>query len=59
MFVRDYDPNAERKRDNLSLVPEEERTQEESALFSYNYTYGNKTLYVHMYLMPWNPEDAE
>jgi len=59
MFVRDYDPNAERKRDNLSLVPEEERTREESALFSYNYTYNNKSLYVHMYLMPWNPDEAE
>ncbi len=59
MFVRDYDlnaANANRKKEDLSLVPEEERTQEESALFSYDYTYGNKNLYITIFLMPWIPE---
>ena len=57
MFVRDYDPLAE-KKNNLSLVPEAERDREENAMFSYNYTYNNKTLYVHMYLMPWVPGES-
>ncbi len=59
MFVRDYDVQAE-KKDNLTLVPEEERDREESSIFSYQYTYNNKSLYVNMFLMPWNPnEQAE
>ncbi len=56
MYTRDYDPYAEKKRDNLSLVPEEERDREEDAMFSYQYTYDNPSLYVNMYLMPWIPE---
>ena len=55
MFVRDYDPSAP-KKDNLTLVPEEERNREENASFSYHYTYNNPSLYVHMYLMPWIPD---
>ena len=56
MYIRDYDLNAEKKQ-NLSLVPEEERTQEENALFSYDYTYGNQNLYFTIFLMPWIPEE--
>jgi len=57
MYVRDYDPNTEKKQDDLSLVPEEERDREENSLFSYDYTYGNKTLYINCFLMPWVPGD--
>ena len=49
--------NANKKKEDLSLVPEEERTQEESALFSYDYTYGNPNLYINIFLMPWIPEE--
>ena len=58
MYTRDYDMNADLKQD-LSLVPEEERTREETKLFSYNYSYANENLYISMFLMPWIPgEDA-
>ena len=56
MFVRDYDMSAE-KKNNITLVPEEERTRQESSIFSYQYTYNNKTLYINMFLMPWNPNE--
>ncbi len=55
MYVRDYDMNAEKLSKNLTLVPEEERTQEESALFTYSYTYNNPGLYIFSFLMPWIP----
>ena len=58
MYIRDYDMNAELKQD-LTLVPEEERTREETKLFSYAYTYGNENLYVTMFLMPWIPGETE
>ena len=57
MYTRDYDMNAEKKQKDLTLVPEEERTREENALFSYDYTYGNKSLYINIFLMPWIPEE--
>ena len=57
MYTRDYHMNAESKKDNLTLVPEEERTREEGPLFSYDYTYGNKNLYLTIFLMPWIPEE--
>ena len=57
MFTRDYDMYAEKKQKDLSLVPEDERTAEESALFSYDYTYGNENLYINVFLMPWIPEE--
>ena len=56
MYIRDYDPSAD-KKENLSLVPEEERTDPESIQRSYDYTYGNTSLYVHLFLMPWIPGD--
>lgn len=58
MYTRDYHLNADKKQNNLTLVPEEERDREESALFSYDYTYGNKYLYTTIFLMPWIPETA-
>ena len=57
MYTRDYHLNAEKKKDNLTLVPEEERDREESAVFSYDYTYANKYLYITIFLMPWIPEE--
>ena len=44
------------KKTDLTLVPEDERTEEESALFSYHYTYENDKQYVTIFLMPWIPE---
>ena len=61
MYIRDYDlnaANAGQKDKDLSLVPEEERTQSENALFSYEYTYGNENLYFTIFLMPWIPEES-
>ena len=58
MYIRDYDLNAEKIQQDLSLVPEEERTQEESALFSYKYTYNNEGLFIYDFLMPWIPEES-
>ena len=57
MYTRDYHLNAEKKADDLTLVPEEERDREENALFSYGYTYDNKYLYITIFLMPWIPEE--
>ena len=59
MYTRDYHLNAEKKADNMTLVPESERTKEENVLFSYGYTYDNKYLYHTIFLMPWIPEEAE
>ncbi len=56
MYVHDYDPNAEKKTKNISLVPEEERISVDSTAFSYHYTYNDKDIYVNMFLMPWVPE---
>lgn len=57
MYTRDYDLYAEKKSLDLTLVPEDERTQEESALFSWKYTYNNEGLYIYDFLMPWIPEE--
>ncbi len=57
MYTRDYNPNAEKKKDDLTLVPEEERDQEESVIFSYDYTYNNPAMYISYFLMPWVPGD--
>ena len=56
MFVHDYDPNAEKKTKNISLVPENERVAVDSSAFSYKYTYNDKDMYINMFLMPWVPE---
>ena len=57
MYTRDYNQNFEKKKDDLSIVPEAERTQEESITFSYGYTYNNPDMYVSYFLMPWVPGD--
>ena len=59
MFIRDYDMNAEKKQDDLTLVPEEERDREENALFSYDYAYTKKHMYITVFLMPWIPEEGQ
>ncbi len=58
MFVFDYDMNAENIKKNISTVPEEERTEEESKVFTYDYhKSGKKIWYVNCFLMPWVPGD--
>lgn len=61
MYVRDYDMNLasdkKQKMKDMTLVPEEERTQEETNLFSYGYAYKKKKMYITVFLMPWIPED--
>ena len=59
MYVRDYSlPETDKdKKTDLTLVPEDERAEEESALFSYHYTYENDKQYVTIFLMPWIPEE--
>ncbi len=57
MYTRDFDPNAENPKANISLVPEEERDREESLTFSWGYTYNNPSMYVTCFLMPWVPGD--
>ena len=59
MFVHDYDPNAEKKAKNLSLIPKEERTEEETRAFSYKNQYPKFNLYVNMFLMPWIPDQSD
>lgn len=59
MYVRDYDMNAEKKEKNMPLVPVEERDQEESNIFSYNYAYKNRKMYITHFLMPWIPEENQ
>lgn len=60
MYIRDYTlPETDKaKKTDLTLVPEDERTEDESALFSYHYTYENDKQYVTIFLMPWIPEEA-
>lgn len=56
MFVLDYNPNAEKPAKNITVVPKEERTQEETKNFTYvNHTKGG-TYYVNCFLMPWVPD---
>ncbi len=58
MFVFDYDMKAENTKKNISRVPEEERTEEESKIFTYDYhKSGKKIWYVNCFLMPWIPGD--
>ncbi len=57
MFVFDYDMNAENQKKNISFVPEEERTEEESTVFTYGYHKKKTTWYVNCFMMPWIPGD--
>lgn len=69
MYIRDYDMNAEvdtnqKKSTNLTLVPEDERTVEESNCMEYaipvakpsSNAGGKYSYYVNCFLMPWVPE---
>ena len=56
MFIYDYDSNAEKKK-NIMLVPKEERTGEETKIFTYGNHVKNKKWYVNCFLMPWVPGD--
>lgn len=56
-YIRDYDPAAEKLNLDLTLVPEEERDQPESLIFSYDYTYGNDKMYISKFLMTWLPSE--
>ena len=55
MYVHDYDMNLADSEKNLSVVPEEERTREETSWF--NYKMQESTWYVNRFLMPWVPEE--
>lgn len=57
MYVHDYDMYAEPWSKNLSLVPENERTQKENDHF--NYKLQGKKWHVNCFLMPWVPEQPE
>jgi hypothetical protein len=57
MFVYDYDPNKENIQKNISLVPKEERTEEESKIFTYGNHKKGTSWYVNCFLMPWIPGD--
>ena len=56
MYVHDYDMYAEDWTRNLSAVPKEERTQEETSYF--NYKMQMDTWYVNCFLMPWIPDNV-
>lgn len=61
MYIRDYDMNlaADPKTvtKDMTLVPKDERDQEESKIFSYGYAYKNRQMYISHFLMPWIPEE--
>ncbi len=54
MYVHDYDMNAEKKSKNLSAIPKEEQTEQETRSFSYKLQ--SKDWYINCFLMPWIPE---
>ena len=54
MYVHDYDRSVGNTTGNLTAVPKEERTQEETSWF--NYKMQEKNWYVNCFLMPWIPE---
>ena len=57
MFVYDYDPQAAKKEKNIVLIPKEERTQEETKIFTYGNHKKGTSWYVNCFLMPWVPGD--
>ena len=56
MFDYDYDINADQKK-NIVLIPEEERKNEESKIFTYGRHKKGARWYINCFLMPWIPED--
>ena len=59
MYVYDYNPAAEKREKNISLVPQEERTETESKTFTYKRHGNDKSWYVNTFLMPWVPENSK
>ena len=57
MYIHDYDMNAEKKTKNLTAIPAEERTREETKAFTYKLQ--DKTWYINCFLMPWNPNEYD
>lgn len=58
MFVYDYDSQAEMKK-NTSTIPKEERTQEESKIFTYKPHVNGQKYYINCFFMPWVPGDED
>ncbi|MBQ9212093.1 MAG: CHAP domain-containing protein [Clostridia bacterium] len=56
MFVYDYDPAAQREK-NIVLLPKDERTEEETKIFTYGNHKSGTSWYVNCFLMPWVPGD--
>ena len=56
MFVYDYDSTAERKK-NIVLLPKEDRTEEETKIFTYGNHKKGTRWYINCFLMPWVPGD--
>ncbi len=54
MFVYDYDPHAEKKK-NIVLLPKEEQTEAETKIFTYGNHKKGTSWYVNCFLMPWVP----
>ena len=65
MYVHDYDMNAADWQQNLSAVPEDERTEEETPAFDYTVPSSKPSssaakkapYYVNCFLMTWVPGD--
>lgn len=62
MYIRDYDMYADNKEQNLSVVPEDERTVEAAKNMDYSIAQGKvggklHNFYVNCFLMPWVPDD--
>ena len=59
MYVYDYDPNAEDIKKNIIQVPKDERLQDDTTTFTYEFHRSNKSSkvnwYVRYFLMPWDP----
>lgn len=58
MFVYDYDMNADLKK-NIRLIPDDERTEKESKIFTYGQHKKGSRWYVNCFLMPWIPGSAD
>lgn len=64
MYIHDYDMYADDPEKNLSVIPEEDQTQEETNSFTYSIAtakVGGKKcpFYVNCFLMPWIPGDTQ
>ena len=59
MFVYDYNPNAEKKLKNITVIPKEERTEEESKVFTYALHKKSPVWYINCFFMTCIPEGTE